>query len=54
MAIGGKVVAVGKGKVLENGDTRTLEVKVGQRVLFEKYAGTETALAGSPVRHLKY
>lgn len=37
----GKVIAVGKGKILENGETRTLDVKVGDRVLFGKYSGTE-------------
>jgi chaperonin GroES len=37
----GTIVAVGNGKVLENGDVRTLEVKVGDVVLFGKYSGTE-------------
>ena len=37
----GKVIAVGQGKVLDGGQTRTLEVKVGDRVLFGKYSGTE-------------
>jgi chaperonin GroES len=37
----GKVVAVGQGKVLENGQTRALDIKVGERVLFGKYSGTE-------------
>lgn len=37
----GKVIAVGQGKVLENGQTRVLDVKVGDRVLFGKYSGTE-------------
>jgi chaperonin GroES len=37
----GKVVAVGSGKVDEDGKRRPLEVKVGDRVLFGKYAGTE-------------
>jgi chaperonin GroES len=37
----GKVIAVGQGKVLENGTTRALDVKVGDRVLFGKYSGTE-------------
>ena len=36
----GKVVAVGKGKVLEGGKIRPLDVKVGDKILFEKYAGT--------------
>ena len=42
--IRGKVIAVGKGKALENGDTRPLEIKVGQTVLFGKYAGTEVKI----------
>ena len=37
----GKVVAVGAGKVLEDGTVRSLEVKAGDTVLFGKYAGTE-------------
>lgn len=39
--IQGEVVAVGKGKVLDNGEVRPLEVKVGDKVLFGKYSGTE-------------
>ena len=37
----GKVVAVGKGKVLENGNVQAIEIKVGDRVLYGKYSGTE-------------
>ncbi len=37
----GKVVAVGKGRVLENGSVQELQVKVGDRVLYGKYSGTE-------------
>jgi len=37
----GKVLAVGKGKVLENGAIQPLEVKVGDRILYSKYAGNE-------------
>ena len=37
----GKVVAVGKGKVLENGQIQAPEVKVGDRVLYGKYSGSE-------------
>ncbi|MDR1473117.1 MAG: co-chaperone GroES [Lactobacillales bacterium] len=37
----GKVLAVGSGRVLENGQTVAPEVKVGEIVLFEKFAGTE-------------
>ena len=41
----GKVVAVGKGKVLDNGHHQALEVKVGDRVLYGKYSGTEITTA---------
>ena len=37
----GEVVAVGKGKILENGDVRPLDLQVGDKVLFSKYGGTE-------------
>lgn len=39
--IRGEIVAVGEGKPLDNGTVRTLKVKVGDKVLFGKYAGTE-------------
>ena len=42
----GKVTAVGDGKTLENGEKQTLVVKVGDRVLFGKYAGTEITIDG--------
>src|SRR5689334_10583482 len=42
----GEILAVGPGKVLDNGKRTTLEVQVGQRVLFAKYAGTEIKLDG--------
>ena len=42
----GEVLAVGAGKALDNGDVRSLEVKVGDTVLFGKYAGTEIKLGG--------
>ncbi|UCF82256.1 MAG: co-chaperone GroES [Desulfobacteraceae bacterium] len=44
--IEGKVVAVGKGKVLENGKQQPLEVKKGDKILFGKYAGTEIKIEG--------
>jgi chaperonin GroES len=44
--IEGKVVAVGNGKILETGETRSLEVKKGDRVLFGKYSGTEVKIEG--------
>ena len=37
----GKVIAVGQGKVLDSGEVRSLDVQVGDRVLFGKYSGTE-------------
>jgi len=37
----GEVIAVGRGKVLEDGSVRALDVKAGDRVLFGKYSGTE-------------
>jgi chaperonin GroES len=37
----GKVIAVGLGKVLDNGQVRPLDVKIGDRILFGKYSGTE-------------
>ena len=40
----GEVLAIGAGKVLENGDTRALAVKVGDVVLFGKYSGTEVKI----------
>ena len=39
--IKGEVVAVGNGKILENGETRALDLKVGDKILFGKYSGTE-------------
>jgi chaperonin GroES len=42
----GKVMAVGKGKILENGEVRPLDVKEGDRILFGKYAGTEVKIEG--------
>jgi chaperonin GroES len=44
--IEGKVIAVGNGKVLEDGKVRSLDVKAGDRILFTKYAGTEIKLDG--------
>jgi chaperonin GroES len=44
--IRGKVIAVGKGKILEDGQNRPLDVKVGDEVLFGKYSGTEVKLSG--------
>ena len=41
----GQVIAVGKGKLLENGEIRPLDVKKGDTVLFGKYSGTEVKIA---------
>ncbi len=41
----GQVIAIGNGKLLENGSVRPLDVKVGDTVLFGKYAGTEVKVA---------
>jgi chaperonin GroES len=46
----GEVVAVGSGKILENGTKQSLEVKAGDRVLFGKYSGTEIKI--DDVEHL--
>jgi chaperonin GroES len=43
----GEVIAVGHGKRLENGSLVALDVKAGDRVLFGKYSGTETKVAGT-------
>jgi chaperonin GroES len=42
----GKVVAVGKGKILESGEVRPLDLKVGDKILFGKYGGTEVKVDG--------
>ena len=39
--IKGEIIAVGNGKVLENGETRAVDLKVGDQVIFGKYSGTE-------------
>lgn len=43
----GKVVAVGTGRVLENGERIALEVSVGDRIIFSKYSGTEVKYSGT-------
>jgi chaperonin GroES len=42
----GKVIAVGNGKILENGQKLTLDVKVGDKILFGKYSGTDIKIDG--------
>lgn len=43
----GEIVAAGKGRITEEGKVLPLEVKVGDKILFSKYAGTEIKLDGS-------
>ncbi len=45
----GEIIAVGNGKILDNGEVRGLDVKVGDKVLFGKYSGTEIKIAGEEV-----
>ncbi len=44
--IEGEVLAVGSGKILENGKIRPLDVKAGDRILFGKYSGSEVKIEG--------
>ncbi len=45
----GEIIAVGKGKVQDNGDVRPMDVKVGDSILFGKYSGTEVKVDGEEV-----
>lgn len=47
--IKGEVIAVGHDKILESGEVRPLDLKVGDRVLFGKYSGTEVKVDGQDV-----
>ena len=49
----GEVIAAGNGKISENGDVRALDVKVGDTVLFGKYAGTEVKVEGEELLVMK-
>ena len=49
----GEVIAAGNGKISENGDVRALDVKVGDTVLFGKYAGTEVKVDGDELLVMK-
>ena len=51
--IQGEVVAVGQGKILDNGDVRALELKAGDKVLFGKYSGTEVKVDGEELLVMK-
>ncbi len=44
--IKGEVIAVGNGKILDSGEVRALDLKVGDKVLFGKYSGTEVKMDG--------
>jgi chaperonin GroES len=45
----GEVIAVGNGKVSDSGEVRALDVKVGDKILFGKYSGTEIKIDGDEV-----
>ena len=45
----GEVIAVGNGKLLDNGEIRALDLKAGDKVLFGKYSGTEVKVEGEEV-----
>ena len=49
----GEVLAVGNGKILENGTKLALDVKVGDKILFGKYTGTEIKIDGEDVLILR-
>jgi chaperonin GroES len=49
----GKVLAVGPGRVLEDGSVRKLDVKVGDRVLFSKYGGSDVTISGEELLILR-
>jgi chaperonin GroES len=51
--IKGEVIAVGNGRVLENGDVRALDLKAGDKVLFGKYSGTEVKVEGEDLLVMK-
>jgi chaperonin GroES len=51
--IKGEVIAVGNGKLLDNGETRALDVKKGDKVLFGKYSGTEVKVDGDELLVMK-
>ena len=51
--IKGEVIAVGNGKILDNGEVRALDVKAGDKVLFGKYSGTEVKVDGEDLHVMK-
>jgi len=48
-----EVIAVGNGRLLDNGETRALDVKEGDKVLFGKYSGTEVKVDGEELLVMK-
>ncbi len=51
--IKGEIIAVGNGKILENGEIRALDIKEGDKVLFGKYSGTEVKVDGEELLVMK-
>jgi chaperonin GroES len=51
--IEGEVIAVGNGKLLDNGELRALDLKKGDKVLFGKYSGTEVKVGGEDLLVLR-
>ena len=51
--IEGEVIAVGNGKILDNGEVRALAVKKGDKILFGKYSGTEVKIDGDELLVLR-
>lgn len=51
--IQGEIIAVGNGKILENGEVRALAVKKGDKILFGKYSGTEVKIGGDELLVLR-
>jgi len=51
--IQGEITAVGNGKILDSGEVRPLDVKVGDKVLFGKYSGTEVKIDGEELLVMK-
>ncbi len=49
----GEVIAVGTGKILEDGSKRAVDVKVGDKILFGKYAGTDIKIEGEELLILR-
>ncbi len=49
----GEVLAAGNGKILENGEVRAMDVKVGDKILFGKYSGNEVKVDGEELLMMK-